>query len=227
MADPPFDQKTYDFIRGTMEGPVFEIAGKLGLIPPDIKNAILVAQAAERTQRLAERAENISQQLNEGKPAPTEGCVEPTDNVFKFVGSERDDPRVKYAQGMWMAAQIFFNNEARSANKQGAEAIAGFKLAACELYYMAGGAMEKAGQKNTAEKLRMVSEELGKRVKKGKAPEETIADLYANFKKSGIEDKPLDDAYKKVIGLIANHPAGPGRHDRKYPANPTGGTPQN
>ncbi len=195
-----------------------EIAVKMGLIPPDIKTAILVAQAAERTQRLAEKAEKASRLIADSQPVSQEGCVEPTDTVFRFVGSERDAPHVKYAQGMWMAAQMYYNDMVRStgrAGKNDVEAVAGFKLAAAELYDMAGEIIEKAGQKEAAEKLKMVSHELGKSIERNVFPEETLTTILENLKKSGIENKPLEDAFKKVIGLITNHPSGPKRHHLK------------
>jgi hypothetical protein len=129
-----FDQsgKHPDEYAGQSTG---EMALKLNVVTPDTKTALLVAQAAERAYKLAEKAESYAQNhenlveyyrkknkktskesplLIDGKSA---GVVGYDDPVFKFVGAERDPEVLKAAQATWMGAQIYLNQEVSSINQ--------------------------------------------------------------------------------------------------------------
>jgi hypothetical protein len=101
-------------------------------ITEDTKTALLIAQAAERAYKLADRAGVYAQKhdvyvehyktINEGVHPQLRGFVNEKeagvvaydDPVFKFVGSEKDPEALKVAQATWMAAQMYMNHEIRA-----------------------------------------------------------------------------------------------------------------
>ena len=78
------------------------IALDLGIIDVETKNALLVAQAAERTTLNAEHAMEIAN----GAAPRDEWNLSPKDDVFKFVGSDRDPKILQEAQATWQLSQI-------------------------------------------------------------------------------------------------------------------------
>lgn len=162
------------------------IAMDLGVITPDTKTALLVAQAAERAYALAEKAAEVAEnrkatigQYRKGKKTfqsdSIEGTVSYDDAVFKFVGSERDPAALKTAQSTWFAAQIYLNTEIiaiRDAVNEpdflggtlsmGVEYAAGLKQAAAQLYGDAATMMAKEGHDDAAAKLTTVAAALSK-----------------------------------------------------------------
>ncbi|MCE9507711.1 MAG: hypothetical protein K8R48_05260 [Alphaproteobacteria bacterium] len=175
-----------------------EMALKLNVITPDTKTALLVAQAAERAYRLAEKAESYAQNhenlvgyyRKKNKGVATEkillidekavGVVGYDDPVFKFVGSEKDPELLKAAQATWMGAQIYLNQEIHAINtaglgldgedSMGAKFADGFKKAAAAFYTQAARLLDQEGHTAAAEKLKAVSKELDSRVKNQNPP---------------------------------------------------------
>lgn len=88
--------------KGTPSG---IIALDLGIIDAETKNALLLAQAAERTALNAERAQEIAK----GVSAPEEWEVDYLGDIFKFVGSDRDPKILQEAQATWQLSQINLN----------------------------------------------------------------------------------------------------------------------
>lgn len=116
--------------------PVGEIALKMGVIDANTKTALLVAQAAERTLQLANKAEDFARSHNtvvkeyraakadlKGKDKKrldesTAGVKYLDHPEFKFIGSERDPNILKASQGTMLSAQLYLNNEVSAINTE-------------------------------------------------------------------------------------------------------------
>ncbi len=96
--------------------PTGDIALKLGVITPNTKTGLLMAQAAERTARLAE-------DIRSGK---NEEIVPFNDKRFAYVGSEGDPKELQYAQALWMGAQMLHNERAHVDPTELKEYVRGF-----------------------------------------------------------------------------------------------------
>lgn len=209
------------------------VAMDLGVISAETKTALLVAQAAERTFTLAEKAEATAamreEALNSRKKVPDDGYTRHTDEVFKYVGSARDPQILQQAQGTWMAAQMLFNNEVEAINGRiehigmvggsvsvGVEAADGFKAAAAALYGKAGEMLAKEGHKDAAEKLDAVSKALAKDVKGGgPAPDKVMEKIAERYRQGGeemyqvlsdpryLQRDPIEDVFDKLAKLTA------------------------
>jgi len=204
----------------------------LKVITQDTKNALLVAQAAERTYALAEKAGAIAakhEELIEAKEKISDaGYVSHDDPVFKFVGSERDPALLQRAQGTWMAAQMLLNNEIDSVNNhisnpyyaaneisEGPEAAEGFKKAAAELYAEAGKIMAQEGHSDAAAKFGAVSNALATTAGEGPSPSETMYSLGWSFGRGSqdlaiilnddryLEKQPIEAVFEKLQKLTA------------------------
>ena len=202
----------------------------LKVITPETKNALLVAQAAERAFTLAEKAGRIAANHDSliagGQKTYAPDIVRHDDPVFKFVGSDRDPPLLQLAQGTWMAAQMLLNNEISSvigriensayvANpvSQGPAAAEGFKKAAVELYGEAAKIMCGQGHYDAAAKFNGVAQALAKDVQAGPAPSEVMAALASDFSNGSkavatllhddryLATQPLEAAFAKLEGL--------------------------
>lgn len=152
----------------------------LKVISEDTKTALLIAQAAERTLQLAEKAEKCLNYHSVETIPDEEDIVaivekhpdfkkwDHTD--FKFVGSERDPASLQRAQATMMTAQLFMNAALKSVAGHypltHAECYAGdyagnytdeFKKAAVGFYKEAADILKKDGHKDAANKLAHVS----------------------------------------------------------------------
>ena len=210
----------------------------LKVITPETKNALLVAQAAERTYALAEKAGAIAAKHNElieaKEKISTADVVEHDNPVFKFVGSERDPEILQRAQGTWMAAQMLLNNEISSVNghiaspyyvandlTEGTAAAEGFKKAAAELYAEAGKLMAQQGHGDAAAKFTAVSKALAATAGDGPSPSETMYSLGWNFSRGSqdlmiilsderyLEKQPIEAIFEKLQKLTAKKDGGP------------------
>lgn len=165
---------------------VGEVALKAGVITADTKTALLVAQAAERAFALSTEAGDIAasydttvKQHRETKTRYDKTgthVVSHTDDVFKYVGSDRDPPVLQQAQSLWMTAQMFYNNEIESlenrinqpgyvggsASMPGYEA--GFQNMALKFYGEAADMLRREGHEDAAGKLEQVQKQLAKGV---------------------------------------------------------------
>jgi hypothetical protein len=202
----------------------------LKVITPDTKNALLVAQAAERAYMLAEKAGRIAANHDSliagGAKTYAPDIVAHDDPVFKFVGSDRDPPLLRRAQGTWMAAQMLLNNEIQSvigrienaayvANpvSQGPAAGEGFKQAAVELYGEAAKIMCGQGHYAAAAKFNGVAQALAQDVQAGPASGEVMAALASDFSNGSqaladilnddryLAKQPVEAAFAKLGGL--------------------------
>lgn len=177
-------QSVPDDLAGKSTG---EIALKLGVITPDTKTGLLVAQAAERTLRLAEKIEALSITPVEDKAArealyASLGYVQMDNPVFKFVGSERDPDVLKSAQATWMAAQMYLNNEIdavlfvspfpleQGVTSVGKDFVEGLKIKAAQDYARASLMLGGEGHEDAVARLDAVSQEIRKSIKNAAAP---------------------------------------------------------
>lgn len=148
---PEFQQEEFD---GKPSG---IIALDLGIVTQDVKNALLVAQAAARTV------------------AVVEGKIEPTsmsDDIFKFVGSERDPKALQKAQADWQISNgIEHDDVSRDV----------FKHAAASHIAVAAYTLTEEGFTNEAAKLQkmgdMVAESIGNN-KLNKSPSDYAQELF-------------------------------------------------
>ena len=121
------DPETLEANKGKPSG---IIALELGIVSKDAKNALLVVQAAARTVAVAE------------------GKVDKTplaDDVFKFVGSDRDPELLQQAQAHWQIANGVNHD---------ADSIATFKAHASRQMAEAAKVIEAEGLGNEADKIR-------------------------------------------------------------------------
>jgi len=167
-----------------------------GVISKNTKTALLVAQAAERTLQLAERARaiivfdeptkdernNLRQELG--------AVLEHDDSIFKYVGSERDPKMLQIAQATWQIAYINFKQEVLALNDSirtvgcegnlegvGISAINGLREAAKTHYKVAAGWLLAEGHKEAAEKVMAVSHSIA------------IDDLFPAYSPNSIANK--------------------------------------
>lgn len=170
-----FEQPEHNeaYIKANQEGtPSAFIAMDLGIIDKDTKNALLVAQAAERMALNAERAEAVKS----GTPAQESWITGIHDEVFKFVGSERDPQQLQEAQASWQVSQIWLNASAMDAKpaeeKKGLgdnsyvyegpndDFSGGLLKAASKYYAAAADTLETKGFEDAAKRLRAVAEDI-------------------------------------------------------------------
>ena len=177
--------------------PSGEIALDMKVITPETKNALLAAQAAERTLQLVEKAENYA--ANPGAEPP-EGRVGMDDKVFQFVGSERDPDLLKASQGTWAAAQMYLNQaiDTKGASLQGAGAdfADGLRLRAAVYYMDASDLLKQEGHDEAAEKMLSVAQSIAGDIKDMRAP--SPAELVQDLQKNKIEPEHAG----KIQGLV-------------------------
>lgn len=152
--------------------PTGMIALDLGVITPDTKTALLVAQAAERTLQLADKAKflpTLGYDEEARRKYSGTNCVPDTDPIFKFVGSPRDPEILQRAQATWKIAQINLNEEVGAFEDRIAHLlplrvneriINGLHKAAAELYGAATQMLQAEGHADAAEKLDAVSKSI-------------------------------------------------------------------
>lgn len=155
-------------LKGTPSG---IIALELGIVDAETKNALLLAQAAERTARNAERMTAIAQDQS----APEDWIIDMHGEVFKFVGSDRDPKFLQEAQATWQLSQIFLNTAyhdatyKRSDNAPLADTIymspnasysESFLKTAAGYYSAAADILEHKGFEDAATKLKAISQSL-------------------------------------------------------------------
>jgi hypothetical protein len=130
-------EETPEFQKEDFEGkPSGIIALDLGIINKDTKNALLVAQAAAR-------AVCVAMGYEDQKPA--------NDEVFKFVGSDRDPELLKESQGNWQIANIIDND---------AQTIAAFKHHASLQMSQAAETLKAEGFEDSAVKVAAVAQSI-------------------------------------------------------------------
>lgn len=212
--------------------PTAIMAIKLGIIGPELTTPLLVAQAAERTLTLAEKADKLASEMrsriNSGTKvdAEKEGAVAWNDPVFKFVGSDRDPEVLKHAQATWQIAQINFNTEVGYINKnidnpggvympypRGHEAAQGLKQAAKEHYAVAAKMLTAEGHKEAAQKLSDVANSISIEIDNAPKPSQIAQDLLrgdvcrnANIQISDDEwfvPEDVHATFKKLASLTA------------------------
>ncbi len=210
----------------------------LKVITPDTKTALLIAQAAERTYALAEKASGIAAKhtelIEKGEKIGTADVVDYNHEIFKYVGSDRDPVLLQRAQGTWMAAQMLLNNEISSVNghiensgyvaneiSEGTAAAEGFKKAAAELYAEAGKLMAQEGHSDAAAKFAAVSKALAATAGNGPTPSETMQSLGWSFSRGSqdlmivlnderyLEKQPIEAVFEKLQKLTAKKDDGP------------------
>ena len=171
-----FEQPEHNaaYIKANQEGtPSAFIALDLKIIDTDTKNALLVAQAAERMALNAERAQAVN---SSGTPAEESWFTGIHDEVFKFVGSERDPQQLQEAQASWQVSQIWLNASAMDAKpaeeKKGLgdnsylyegpndDFSGGLLKAASKYYAAAADTLETKGFEDAAKRLRAVAEDI-------------------------------------------------------------------
>lgn len=170
-----FEQPEYneEFIKANKEGtPSAFIAMDLGIIDKETKNALLMTQAAERMALNAERAQAVSA----GAEAEEGWIISHVDEVFKFVGSERDPQDLREAQASWQISQIWLNETIQDA-KPDAEKVGypeqvythegpnddfsgGLLKMASKYYAAAANTLEDKGFDDAAKRLRAVAEDI-------------------------------------------------------------------
>lgn len=144
--------------------PSGQIALEMGVITPDTKTALLVAQAAERTLRLAEQFEGLNVK---NAPDANKEARHYNDEVFKFVGSDRDPAILQKAQAIWQIATIAYralilshlNNEAYIPCYCDVKVLApSLKESARDLYSAAKDMLAQEGHTEAADRISKIEE---------------------------------------------------------------------
>lgn len=141
--------KNNELPEGADKKPVGVIALEKGWISLEARDALLVAQSAERVLRLAEQAEN------KGGNVVDPFSNDPK-NIFKWVGSAKDAEIVKQVQGAWLAAQIYLN-ETLADNAPDDSYISAFKTFAAKFYIQASRMLEVEGYADIASKIEAIA----------------------------------------------------------------------
>lgn len=142
------------------------IALKLGIVNQDVKNALLVAQAAERTALNAERTEVVMK----GAKPESDWPLSFTSDTFKYVGSERDPKSLQESQATWQVSQIVLchTNHYAHGEKDGSvnagcyivprqELVDSLKKASAHYYTVAANTLAENGFGEAATKLKSVA----------------------------------------------------------------------
>ena len=153
--------------------PTGMIAVKLGVITQGTNTALLIAQAAERTLRLAEKVQFLPSQGLADEESIVEyakaHCIPSDDPVFKFVGSPRDPEILQQAQATWKIAQMNLNQEVKFLEEAVflkspphiyQAHVGGLQKTAAELYATAADMLQSEGHTDAAEKLQAVSKSI-------------------------------------------------------------------
>ncbi|MDD3371088.1 MAG: hypothetical protein PHE27_04595, partial [Alphaproteobacteria bacterium] len=188
--------------------PTGELALKPGVIDAETKPGLLVAQAAERPYRLAIKIIEATEwpvpkgkELADGQTR--EGFVSYDDPLFKFVGSKKDPEILRYAQGIWMAAQMVYNQA--MPNVVDREFGIGFQVAAKELYAAASEIMGDNGHTAAAKKFMDVSAAMPITGKTCRPPHRAMIWLKFGLSLESLRHLPEgynSVAYKQTIGRL-------------------------
>lgn len=213
------------FIEANAKGtPSAFIAMDLGIIDKDTKTALLVAQAAERMMRRCEAIQDIAAGRATGVDSAL--ALKEDDEVFKFVGSERDPAELREAQAGWQITQIMLNKAVNAAGRNDirathnlTRATAGFQNLAANYVEASAATLKDKGFSAGAEKLKNLAQEL-KAIPLGaghKTPHSSIAALAATAHDDG--SKTL---YTKLAGLTEHQSGGANAPTQAAKAKPAG-----
>lgn len=169
--------------------PTGEIIGLLKGTSPDLINALLVAQAAERACARAEHAAGLADgdgnrialqyKLDDTLTfsPQTYGFVAENHKDFSYIGSEKDPAVLKSAQATWLAAQLYLNNEVKAIHDEitqphfvgktqslGSVYADGFRAAASRYYAEAADVLRQHNLGDVADKLTRVSEHIANKI---------------------------------------------------------------
>jgi len=183
--------------------PTGQIALELGVITPETKNALLVAQAAERTLLAAAKARNLATEhknlVESGAKidSKTLGIIEygseAYEKTFKFVGSPRDPDILKAAQSTNQAAQLYLGHEARAIKEHyhtdaplsvGPKFADGLEQAAKRYYQTAADMLAKEGHTQAAERIANVAKSLRNTAKDAPVPSSLMDQIIVNERAS-------------------------------------------
>lgn len=159
--------------------PAGSIVLDLGIVSEDTKTALLIAQAAERTARLAEKALDVLSYQEKIKYVERSdfGFISHDDPVFKYVGSINDHAYLRSAQASWQIAQIYLNQvinnnvlDAGDVNV-GPLSCYGLMLTAAQGYKHAAEIIRSEGHEHVADNMEAVSTAIVQGVAAGEYPD--------------------------------------------------------
>jgi len=159
--------------------PAGRIVLDLGIVSEDTKTALLIAQAAERTARLAEKAMDVIGYGARIKYIGRSdfGFISHDDPVFKYVGSINDHEYLRTAQASWQIAQIYLNQvinnnvlDAGDVNV-GPLSCYGLMLVAAQGYKNAAEIIRGEGHEHVADNMDAVSSAIVQGVAPGEYPD--------------------------------------------------------
>lgn len=185
------------FTRATLDKPLGDLLVGMLNIDPEVKNALLMGQAAVRAVLLADKAADFvadSQNIIDANKAanttiePAKAGVVPFDDqIFKFVGSPRDPAGLQNAQGLWMSAQMLLNYQVGTVQRAidngprtaplNEEFGNGIKQAAAIVLQQAADTLTAKGHVKASEKMSALGDAIGAAAKADTAvpPSHTLA----------------------------------------------------
>jgi hypothetical protein len=212
--------------------PTGDIALKLGVISPKTKNALLILQAGERAYAMSDLAEYIVvnlDQLEKEQKTPSVGnyIKDLFHPDYRYVGSEKDEVSVKFAQSVMMLSQATLNEEDhslyldilgdqrgahydpfREAFSRGVERPQGLKKAAAELFITGGRMLVEEGHIEAAQRAKAVFYALMVKKEGLPTPESIAVDFLSNFNRGtlniaiGCNDSRYIDYPEKYSGEV-------------------------
>ncbi len=169
--------------------PTGDIIGLLKGTSPELVNALLVAQAAERACAKAEHAaglagddgRNIALQYKLDETLAfnpqTYGFIPEDHKDFSYIGRDGDPDVLKKAQATMLAAQLYLNNEVQAiadniarpddvgkTQSLGPAYLDSFRAAASYYYAQAAEVLNKHGLTDVAENLSQVSQHIAGKI---------------------------------------------------------------
>ena len=229
--------------KGTPSG---FIALDLGIVDSETKNALLVAQAAERTARNA----MLAREVLAGNKIDEEQLISSEDDVFKYVGSDKDPQNLVEAQANWQISQIFLNATVHNQNAQARRdkgevlgapeeefyfaddkknATGAFLAFAAASYSVAAVILKSKGWEEAATKLAAVAESIDPDESYSTTPNDIAHsyryDLLQYAQTMDITTGPghvpddIADLAEKLANLTSNQSIGSAPENKAKPAN--------
>lgn len=164
----PFVQQFYAAKNNPAE-PAGQIAENLGAVDQEVKIALLLAQAAERTLDITEKIDSLyarnrhRSRFNQASQAEFAAH----DRIFQYAGSPDDPENLRMAQANWQLAQIYLNLE-KASKDRGVEQrvfspayINAFKKQARSNFEEAAEMLDEKGYADVAFQLRLTAQRYG------------------------------------------------------------------
>lgn len=188
--------------KNSVNAPAGEVAETLGAVDPEVKTALLLAQAAERVLVLSEQIDSLymPHKRRHGFNRISGGVVAADDPVFRYAGSAGDPENLRMAQANWQLAQIYLNLE-QAAKAEGEERlfspsyISAFKKQARSSFEQAAEMLDEKNYADAAFHLRLTAQRYG--------PVNPVPETPHIFAKILRDDQDMKPEIRQIAGRLA------------------------